>query len=158
MWLHSDKILFMSAESLSHVWLFATPWAVAPRLLCPWDSPGKNTGVGSHSLLQGILRTQGLNPGLLYSRQILYHLNHLESNFGFFSNHLKICNGLPRWFSGKVSNCQAVDVGLISGLGRSSREENGNLLQHSCLGNPTGRGAWGSIVHGVTKNWIWLSH
>ena len=31
---------------------------------CPWDSPGKNTGVGSHSLLQGILPTQGLNkPG-----------------------------------------------------------------------------------------------
>ena len=33
------------------------------RLLCPWDSPGKNTGVGCHSLLQGIFPTQGLNPG-----------------------------------------------------------------------------------------------
>ena len=31
------------------------------RLLCPWNSPGKNTGVGSHSLLQGILPTQGSN-------------------------------------------------------------------------------------------------
>ena len=38
----------------------------------PWSSPGKNTGVGSHSLLQGIFRTQGLNPGLLHCRQILY--------------------------------------------------------------------------------------
>ena len=37
------------------------------------DSPGKNTGVGCHVLLQGIFSTQGLNPGLLHCRQILYH-------------------------------------------------------------------------------------
>ena len=43
------------------------------RLLCPWDSPGKNTGMGSHSLLQGIFLTQGLNPHHLLCRQILYH-------------------------------------------------------------------------------------
>ena len=36
------------------------------RLLCPWDSPGKNTGVGCHSLLQGIFPTQGSNQGLLH--------------------------------------------------------------------------------------------
>ena len=35
------------------------------------DSPGKNTGVGFHALLQGILQTQGLNKGLLHCRQIL---------------------------------------------------------------------------------------
>ena len=35
------------------------------RLLCPWDSPGKNTEVGCHALLQGIFQTQGSNPGLL---------------------------------------------------------------------------------------------
>ena len=35
------------------------------RLLCLWNSPGKNTGVDCHSLLQGIFPTQGLNPGLL---------------------------------------------------------------------------------------------
>ena len=34
------------------------------RLLCPWDSPGKNTGEGCHFLLQGIFPTQGLNKGL----------------------------------------------------------------------------------------------
>ena len=46
------------------------------RLLRPWDSPGKNTGVGCHALLQGIFLTQGLNPGILNCRQILYHLSH----------------------------------------------------------------------------------
>ena len=42
-------------------------------LYSPWNSPGQNTGVGSWSLLQGIILTQGLNPGLLFGRQILYH-------------------------------------------------------------------------------------
>ena len=44
------------------------------------DSPGKNTGVGCHALLQGIFPTQGLNPGLLHCRQILYHLSHQGSH------------------------------------------------------------------------------
>ena len=43
------------------------------RLLCLWDFPGKNTGVGCHALLQGIFPTKGSNPHLLYCRQILYH-------------------------------------------------------------------------------------
>ena len=41
-----------------------------------WNSPGKNTGVGCHALLQGIFLTQGSNPGLLYCGQILYCLSH----------------------------------------------------------------------------------
>ena len=47
-----------------------------PRLFCPWDFLGKNTGVGSHFLLQEIFLTQGWNLGLLPCRQILYHLSH----------------------------------------------------------------------------------
>ena len=35
-----------------------------PRLLCPWESPGKNTGVGCHALLQGIFLTQGSNQSV----------------------------------------------------------------------------------------------
>ena len=46
------------------------------RLLCPWDSPGKSTGVGCHFLLQEIFPIQGLNPGLLHCRQTLYCLSH----------------------------------------------------------------------------------
>ena len=49
------------------------------RFLCPWDFPGKNTGVGFHSLLQGIFPTQGSNLGLVHCRQILYHLSHQGS-------------------------------------------------------------------------------
>ena len=43
------------------------------------DSPGQNTGVGFHALLQGIFPTQGSNPGLPHCRQILYHLSHQGS-------------------------------------------------------------------------------
>ena len=45
------------------------------RLYSPWNSPGQNTGVGSHSLLQGICPTQGSNPGLPHCRRILYQLS-----------------------------------------------------------------------------------
>ena len=54
------------------------------RLLYLWDSPGKNTGVDSHSLLQGIFLTQGSNLGLLHYRQILYHLSHQESLYSIY--------------------------------------------------------------------------
>ena len=46
------------------------------RLLCPWNSPRKNTGVGCHFFLQGICPTQGSNLALLHCRQILYHLSY----------------------------------------------------------------------------------
>ena len=46
------------------------------RLLCPWNSPGKNTGVGCHSFLQEIFPTQGSNSDLLNCRQILYPLSY----------------------------------------------------------------------------------
>ena len=52
------------------------------RFLCPWDSPSKNTGVGSHFLLQGIFPTQGLNPcflSFLHCGQILYPQSHQGS-------------------------------------------------------------------------------
>ena len=44
----------------SDVWLFATPWTIAHRLLCPWDPPDQNTGVGCHTLLQGISQWSNL--------------------------------------------------------------------------------------------------
>ena len=56
------------------------------RFLCPWDSPGKNTEVGCHFLLQGIFLTQGSNPSLLHllhCRQILYHCATWEAWAGY---------------------------------------------------------------------------
>ena len=61
--------LFCHSDSLRPHGLWAT------RLLCPWDSLGKNTGVGYHFLLQGIFPSEGLNQGLLHCRRMLYHLS-----------------------------------------------------------------------------------
>ena len=82
-------LFFMSVLSLCHihfycavlsqVWLFATLCTVALQILCPWDSPGKNTGVGCHFLLQRIFPTQGLNPGLLHWQAGSLPLSHQGS-------------------------------------------------------------------------------
>ena len=53
------------------------------------DSLRKNTGVGCHAFLQGILPTQGLNPGLLHCRQIPYHLSHWEPSLRLLIQDLK---------------------------------------------------------------------
>ena len=55
------------------------------------DSPGKNTGLGSYAILQGNFPTQGLNPGLLHCRRILYCLGHQGSPMSFLMVP-KLCN------------------------------------------------------------------
>jgi len=70
---------------------------------------------------------------------------------------LKSLSGVPWWVSGKESICQcSQDAGLIPGLERSPEEGNGNAFQCSCLGNPTDRGVWWAIVHGIAKSWTFL--
>ena len=69
-------------ESVSRLAVSDTLWpqGLQPtRLLCPWHSPGKNTRVSCHSLLQGIFPTQGSKSGLLHCRQIIYQLSHQGS-------------------------------------------------------------------------------
>ena len=66
----------LKSESVSHSVVFSSlqPRGRSPaRLLCPWDSLGKNTGVGCHAFLQGIFPTQGLNLCLSCTgRRVLY--------------------------------------------------------------------------------------
>ena len=75
-------------------------------LYSPWNSPSQNTGVDNCSLLQGIFPTQGLNPGLLHCRQILYHLSN---------------QGKP----GEISICRYADDTTLMA---DSREELKSLL------------------------------
>ena len=94
--MHSSSCSVVSYSVLSH--------GLQPaRLLCPRDrlpTPGKDTGVGSLSLLHGIFLTQGSNPGLLHCRRILYHLSHQGSTWILTSPqkggvHLAELTGLP---------------------------------------------------------------
>ena len=61
------------------------------EFLCPWNSPGKNTGVGCHSLLQGIFPTQGSNLGLLHCRQIIYCLSPRKAQMCVYL-HIKLAS------------------------------------------------------------------
>ena len=64
----------VESESESHL---VVSGSLRPHgLYSPWNSPGQNTGMRSHFLLQEIFPTQGLSPGLLHCRQILYQLSH----------------------------------------------------------------------------------
>ena len=64
---HMSWRVCVSLSNFATLWLFATLWTIAH--FCPWNSPGKNTGVSSsHSLLQQIFLTWGLNLGLLHCR------------------------------------------------------------------------------------------
>ena len=83
-----------------------------PRLLCLWNSPGKNTGVGSHSPLQCIFPTQGLNLGLLHWQgdSLLlgksYHISPLKKNVSdiYFSSTVNNIISNIGFFFFSVSN------------------------------------------------------
>ena len=122
-----------------------------------------------HFLLQGIIPTQGSNPGLPYCRQILYHLSHCKPlNYILKrSQGQSSLGGLKPpifWLTAEDSSCSPSlactitreasrvalvvkkspanverDLGLISGSGRSPGGGNGNPLQYSCLENPISR-------------------
>ena len=63
-----------------------------------------------------------------------------------------------RWLRDKEPACQCRRLSLTPGLGRSSREGNGNPLQYSCLENSMDRGDWQATVYGVAKSWTQLGN
>ena len=72
-WFMKEKVKVLVSLVVSD---FMTLWTIACLAPCSYNSPGKNTGVGYHALLQEIFPTQGMNMGLLPCRQILYCLSH----------------------------------------------------------------------------------
>ena len=85
----------------------------------------------------------------------------VQSRHLVFISYLMLVNlnlGFPGGSDGKESACNAGDQSSIPGLGRSPGEENGNLLQCSCLENSMDRRAWWATVHGVTKSRTKLSN
>ena len=60
--------------------------------------------------------------------------------------------GIPGGSDGNESSHNVEDIGLITGLGRSPEEGNGNPLQYSCLEDSMDKGAWWATIHGVTES------
>ena len=100
-WLYSLEIkplvIIVVAVLVAQLYLTLRPNGLYPTsLLCPWDSPGKNTGMGCHSLLQKIFPTQGSNPvsfiaGKFFSHHVTckYFLPCSRSSFYFVSGFLE---------------------------------------------------------------------
>ena len=138
------------------------------RLPRPWDSPGKNTGVGCHFLLQ-CMQVKSKSevaqscptlrdpvdcslPGS--SVRGFFQARVLEWGAIAFSNiHTTMHKmGVPGGSVVKNLPANAGDAASTSGVGRSPGGENGSLLQYSCLENPMDRGAWRATIHGVAKS------
>ena len=77
-------------------------WKSFSHACCLWSHgrKPKNTGVGSHSLFQGIFPTQGSNPCLLHCRQILYHLRHKGSPSYLSRKYISFSRNLGYGFTG----------------------------------------------------------
>ena len=132
------------------------------RLPRPWDSPGKNTGVGCHFFLQcrkvksESEVTQSCptlsDPmdcslpgssvhGIFQARVLEWGAIAFSVQTGY-SHIIRVGDHLTL-FSGKKATCNAGEMGPVPGLGRSPGDGNGNPLQYSCLENPHG---WRSLV------------
>ena len=92
---------YLNRLSVSHSVVSNSLWPhglQSTRLLCPWNSLGKNTGVGSCSLLHEFFPTQGSNLDLLHCRQILYHLEP---------------PGKPQWSPWSTFNGKSLSTGSV---------------------------------------------
>ena len=131
--------------------------------------------ISNHSAFDWLLFTF---PGLFLSTSHSSHLRtfiHSLSSIRIFHPH--IFPLIPLKPSNLLSDCTSTEKPFLnlytrqvryaqlcnntkswSLLGRSPGGGNGNQLQHSCLENPTERGAGWATVHGVAKSWTWLSN
>ena len=138
------------------------------RLRCPWDSPGKNTRVDCHFLLQCMKVKSEREvaqscPTLSdpmdcspphFSIHGIFQARVLEWGAIAFSNiYILLYIKCPSQVLLVVKNlpANAGDMSSVPGLGRSPGIGNGNPLQYSCLGNSMGRGVWWAAVHVVAR-------
>ena len=103
-----QRLVVQSCLTLCNPMNYSPPGSSVHR-----DSPGKNTEVGCHALLQGIFPTQGLNPGLPHCRQTLYH---------------------PTTFRTLFANiqCRLASITLISSLRTSKNFNSTNEVERTC--------------------------
>ena len=120
------------------------------RLPRPWDSPGKNTGVGCHFLLQ----CMKVKSESKVAQSCPTLRNPMDCSLPGSSVHGIFQARVLEWDATAFSVCQSRRHKKVSipGSGRSSGGGHGNPLQYSCLENPMDRGAWWASVHRVAKS------
>ena len=144
-YLHYENLLLFSCKVVSDpLW----PHGLWPsRLLCPWDSPGKNTGVGCHFLLQGIFQTQGLNPCLLHWQSDSLSLSHQGSPQ---SKNIMLSFSTTGLVFSKIYQAFATHISLLV-LGNfkfQGAESDSEDLRQKVDG----------LTHGIQGNVEWVKH
>ena len=126
--------------------------------ICLWDSPGKNTGVGCHSIHQW--SHQG-SPTVKMVKRSLSGRRQMTSDrkMDLHKAMKSTKNGGAFLVAQSVKNppASAGDTGSIPGWGGSPGGGHGHPLHYSCLENPVDREVWRATVHGVAKSWTRLS-
>ena len=149
-----EWVQFSSVQSLSRVWLFATPWiAVCQAFLSINNS-------------WNLLKLMSIESMMLSNHLILCHPLFLLQSFpasrSFQMSQLFASGGqhIGVSHSGKnppANAGDARDADSIPGSRRSPGEGNGSPLEYFCLKNPMDRGASWATVHGIAKRWTWPS-
>ena len=126
------------------------------RLLCPWDSPGKNTGVGCHFHTTWVLLYLG-NPKPISLTSSIYRRRRQWQPTPVLlpgkSHGWRILVGCSPWSREESDRTEWLHFHFsLSCIG----EGNGNPLQYSCLENPRDGGAWWAAVYGVAQSRTWL--
>ena len=140
-WKKSGWKSYMSEwVSKSHLVVSDSLWPhglQSSRPLCPWDSPGKNTGVGSHSLLQGIFPTQGSNQVSHIAGRFFTSWATREAWKGYILNYNFIFIMLWNHRDGKqISGCQALKNEWGIWLQKATQEIQGlSERQWKCRGH-----------------------
>ena len=120
------------------------------RLLHPWISPGKSTGVGCHFLLHGIFLTQGSNLGLPHCRQTLYRLSHQGSPiyFNWRLITLQYCSGFCHTLTWISHGCTCVP----------HPEPLSHLPPHPIPQGCPSTLAFSTLFHALNLDWSSISH
>ena len=131
------------------------------RLPRPWDSPGKNTGVGCHFLLQcmklksevkSLCCVRLLATPWTAATRLLHPWDFPGKSTGVGCHCLlHYMYYWPLIWLKAQSACNVGDLGLVPGSGRSPGGRHGNPLQYSFLENSMDRGAWWATVHGIAE-------
>ena len=150
-------LIIVVVQSLSHVWLFVTPWTAACQAFLSFTISWSLLKLMSIELVMPsnhlilccpLLLLPSIFPSSIrvFSNESLWLISLLfliyYTAVSIYYNSIYSFMGFPGGSDGKASVYNEEDLGSSPELGRSPGEGNGNPLQYYCLENPLDRGAW----------------